>query len=372
MDLTCRRSGVSPAARVRRRCHRHRRFAAPPTSSSVPGGDYVSHRRRDRGLRRSRHDRGGNHRRRCRIPARPRPSAASHPTPRSSAFASPATDSGRSTMASGAGFRRRGDSCDGSAHRGRLGRDGDQRVLGRMRSRRDPLDDRALGAALAYAVDVKNVVVVAAAGNVGGTGPVPGPEPPPIRPDPGQPDWTDLNGRGQPAWYDDYVLTVGSVEPLMERRRRSASPGPWVDVAAPGEGVVSLDPDGEGLIDAPLHGRRRCADLGDELCRAGGRAGSSRWSASRSPELTARQVMQRIEDDRPPPRRRLGSGRGQWCRRCARRGDRRRRAPSAPARANPRNPVSDSTPRTPRPVGPRRVALRRRRDLPGDVRGPSR
>ena len=35
------------------------------------------------------------------------------------------------------------------------------------------LDDRALGAALAYAVDVKNVVVVAAAGNVGGLGQCP-------------------------------------------------------------------------------------------------------------------------------------------------------------------------------------------------------
>ncbi|MGV0803234.1 type VII secretion-associated serine protease, partial [Mycolicibacterium elephantis] len=37
----------------------------------------------------------------------------------------------------------------------------------------DALDDRALGAALAYAVDVKNAVVVAAAGNVGGPGQCP-------------------------------------------------------------------------------------------------------------------------------------------------------------------------------------------------------
>ena len=37
----------------------------------------------------------------------------------------------------------------------------------------DALDDRALGAALAYAVDTKNVVVVAAAGNVGGPGQCP-------------------------------------------------------------------------------------------------------------------------------------------------------------------------------------------------------
>jgi membrane-anchored mycosin MYCP len=37
----------------------------------------------------------------------------------------------------------------------------------------DALDDRALGAALSYAVDVKNAVVVAAAGNVGGHGSCP-------------------------------------------------------------------------------------------------------------------------------------------------------------------------------------------------------
>src|SRR4029079_17387871 len=46
------------------------------------------------------------------------------------------------------------------------------------------LDDRPLGAALAYAVDVKNVVVVAAAGNVGGAGQCPKRIPNPIQPGP--------------------------------------------------------------------------------------------------------------------------------------------------------------------------------------------
>ena len=52
------------------------------------------------------------------------------------------------------------------------------------------LDDGALGAALAYAVDVKNVVVVAAAGNVGGPGQCAGQNPPPDPAHPGQPDGT--------------------------------------------------------------------------------------------------------------------------------------------------------------------------------------
>ena len=49
------------------------------------------------------------------------------------------------------------------------------------------LDDRALGAALAYAVDVKNVVVVAAAGNVGGLGQCPDQNPPADPTRPGRP-----------------------------------------------------------------------------------------------------------------------------------------------------------------------------------------
>ena len=76
------------------------------------------------------------------------------------------------------------------------------------------LDDRPLGAALAYAVDVKNVVVVSAAGNVGGARPVPRAEPRNRSGSgPGNRIGTDVTVVVSPAWYDDYVLTVGSVGP---------------------------------------------------------------------------------------------------------------------------------------------------------------
>lgn len=152
----------------------------------------------------------------------------------------------------------------------------------------DPLDDRALGAALSYAVDVKNVVVVSAAGNIGAPGQCP--EQNPSR---GRPDWSNLNAVVSPAWYDDYVLTVGSADADGAASRFSLA-GPWVDVAAPGEGVVSLDPDGEGLVDAlttdsgetPLFGTSYAAPVV---------SGIAALIRSRSPELSARQVMQRIE-----------------------------------------------------------------------------
>jgi membrane-anchored mycosin MYCP len=152
------------------------------------------------------------------------------------------------------------------------------------------LDDRALGAALAYAVDVRNAVVVTAAGNVGGPGQCPTQNPT----HPGQPDWQSVDSVASPAWYDDLVLTVGSVTADGAPSKFTLA-GPWVDVAAPGEHVVSLDPDGDGLVDAlpaaagesPIAGTSYAAPVV---------SGIAALVRSRWPHLTARQVMQRIED----------------------------------------------------------------------------
>jgi membrane-anchored mycosin MYCP len=161
------------------------------------------------------------------------------------------------------------------------------------------LDDRPLGAALAYAVDVKNVVVVAAAGNVGGVGQCPEQNPATDPAQPGQPDWQRVRVVVSPAWYDDYVLTVGSVDAQGAPSSFSLA-GPWVDVAAPGEGVVSLDADGEGLVSS-------LPTTGDPMPIAGTSyaapvvTGVVALLRSRSPELTARQVMRRIEETARPP-----------------------------------------------------------------------
>ncbi len=132
------------------------------------------------------------------------------------------------------------------------------------------LDDRALGAALAYAVDVKNSVVVAAAGNTGGAGQCP--------PQRSGASWETVTVVVSPAWYDDYVLTVGSVN-----AEGTPSPftlaGPWVDVAATGEGVTSLDSE-------QVSGTSYAAPLV---------SGLAALIRARFPALTARQVMQRIE-----------------------------------------------------------------------------
>lgn len=163
----------------------------------------------------------------------------------------------------------------------------------------DGLDDRALGAALSYAVDVKNVVVVAAAGNVGGPGQCPEQNPLSDPTTPGQPNWATVKVVVSPAWYDDYVLTVGSVGPDGQPSRFSLA-GPWVDVAAPGEGVVSLDPDGEGLVDA-VPGVGGSTAIAGTSYAAPVVSGIVALLRSRLPELTARQVMQRIEETAQRP-----------------------------------------------------------------------
>src|SRR4029079_16669305 len=100
----------------------------------------------------------------------------------------------------------------------------------------------------------------------------------------GSPNWSEVNTVVTPGWYDDYVLTVGSVGQDGGPSPFSLA-GPWVDVAAGAEGVVSLDPDGEGLIDSlasaeetPISGTSYAAPVV---------SGVVALLRSRSPELTA-------------------------------------------------------------------------------------
>lgn len=146
------------------------------------------------------------------------------------------------------------------------------------------LDDRALGAALSYAVDVKNAVVVVAAGNTG-SGQCPAQRP--------EATWDTVTVAVSPAWYDDYVLTVGSVNAHGEPSSFTLA-GPWVDVAAPGEAVISLSSSGDGLMNT-LGGPDGSARLSGTSYAAPVVSGLAALIRSRFPKLTARQVMQRIE-----------------------------------------------------------------------------
>jgi membrane-anchored mycosin MYCP len=146
------------------------------------------------------------------------------------------------------------------------------------------LDDRTLGAALSYAVDVKDVVVVVAAGNTGaGQCPTQRPEA----------TWDTVTVAVSPAWYDDYVLAVGSVD-IRGEPSSFTLPGPWVGVAAPGEAVTSLSSSGDGLVNT-LGEPDGSASLSGTSYAAPVVSGLAALIRSRFPKLTARQVMQRIK-----------------------------------------------------------------------------
>jgi membrane-anchored mycosin MYCP len=96
-----------------------------------------------------------------------------------------------------------------------------------------------------------------------------------------------------PAWHDDYVLTVASVDSRGTPSEFSLN-GPWVDAAAPGEHVISLDPDGEGVIGTMPTPSGRASISGTSYA-APLVSGLVALVRARFPRLSARQVMTRIE-----------------------------------------------------------------------------
>ncbi|MCV7352732.1 type VII secretion-associated serine protease mycosin [Mycobacterium parmense] len=154
---------------------------------------------------------------------------------------------------------------------------------------RSPVDESTLGAALNYAVNVKNAVVVAAAGNTGGDC---AQNPPP---DPAQPadprGWQQVQTIVSPAWYAPLVLAVGGVG-----QSGAPSPfsmhGPWVGAAAPAENIVALGPDGEP-VDA-LPGKDGPVPIAGTSFAAAYVSGLAALLRQKFPDLTPAQILNRI------------------------------------------------------------------------------
>ena len=96
---------------------------------------------------------------------------------------------------------------------------------------------------------------------------------------PGQPDWDAVKVVVSPSWYDDYVLTVGSVDP-HGRRRGSALPGRGWTSPRPARGSSRWTPTARVLIDTPPASAARG--------RFRERAMRHRWSAARRVGAVAR------------------------------------------------------------------------------------
>ncbi|WP_454194236.1 type VII secretion-associated serine protease mycosin [Nocardia sp. Marseille-Q1738] len=159
----------------------------------------------------------------------------------------------------------------------------------------DPADG-ALGAAVKYAYD-RNVVVVAAAGNIQQGGACDGQNE--------GTGWGAVRTAVSPAWFAPYVLSVASVE-----ADGTASPfsihGPWVGVAAPGRNIVSLDskPGATGLVDS-VQTAEGVGSIDGTSFSSAYVSGLAALVRARFPQLSAQQVIDRITRTAQQP----GSGR---------------------------------------------------------------
>lgn len=143
------------------------------------------------------------------------------------------------------------------------------------------LGDDALGRAVRYASE-RNVVVVAAAGNVASGGACASQNENPSAP----------VTVASPARFADHVLAVAATEP--DGRAASFSlAGPWVTVAAPGTDVTTLEPRGAGLANAQIT-REGTAPLAGTSFAAPYVAGVAALVRARFPQLSATQVRTRI------------------------------------------------------------------------------
>lgn len=160
------------------------------------------------------------------------------------------------------------------------------------------LADDTLGGAIRYAAVDHDVVVVAAAGNVGDSCAEQNPD----GPDPSVPGddgWDGVRTIASPAWYRDHVLTVGGVD-SHGRPADFSLRGPWVDVAAPAVDLRSVGADGAGVSDLVVGGDGSRTSISGTSFAAPFVAGTAALVRQAHPELTARQVIQRIRDTAIP------------------------------------------------------------------------
>ncbi|GAB2759159.1 type VII secretion-associated serine protease mycosin [Amycolatopsis magusensis] len=157
-------------------------------------------------------------------------------------------------------------------------------------------EERALQAAVRYAVN-KDVVVVAAAGNTSEACKQNS------QPDPNQP----IN-IVSPPWFTEDVISVAAIDETGGVAQFSVN-GPWVTVAAPGTNIISLDPSKNAQMDDFANQTME----GDQVLPIQGTsfaapyvAGLATLIRAKFPDLNARQVMNRITSTSQHPGSRTG------------------------------------------------------------------
>ena len=163
-----------------------------------------------------------------------------------------------------------------------------------------PQDQAVLGAAIRYAALDRDVVIVTAAGNAGTQGCSQNPDPVPAdRSDPL--GWHSVKTIATPAWFSDYVLAVSATDAMGVPLTGQAASlhGPWVGIAAPGTDIVGLSTTGQ-LINASLDEDKVKPIAGSSFASAFV-AGTAALVRAKFPELSAHQVIRRLQATAHPP-----------------------------------------------------------------------
>lgn len=158
---------------------------------------------------------------------------------------------------------------------------------------RNLIDQADLGAAVRYAAVDKNAVIVTAAGDTSKRDCKQNPTYNAMRPDDPR-DWSGVNTVVTPAWYDEYVLTVGAVDSDGAPLTKMSVVGPWVSIAAPGTDIEGLSPRDDGLmnaVDGPENSLLVPSGTSFSTAIVSGVAALVR---AKYPELSAHQVINRL------------------------------------------------------------------------------
>lgn len=162
-----------------------------------------------------------------------------------------------------------------------------------------PFRQREIGGAVAYALQAKDALVVVGAGATDRQGGTVGSNDCKANPDPGagQPEdprgWRAVTTVATPNWFDGQVLSVGATTAEGSPLAGSLN-GPWLDVAAPGAGLVSLSSrGGDGTVNGVPSDKTLVPFAGPEFAAAYA-AGTAALIRSRYPQLKAKDVATRI------------------------------------------------------------------------------
>jgi membrane-anchored mycosin MYCP len=169
-------------------------------------------------------------------------------------------------------------------------------------SARDVIDQKALSAAIRYAAVDKDAVIVAAAGNTSNKDCKQNPIYNPLTPNDPR-DWDGVITVVTPAWFSDYVLTVGAVDADANPLTDLSMAGPWVSIAAPGTNIESLSVRADGLMDAVEGNDKQLVSPAGTSFSAAIVSGVAALVREKYPTLTSHQIINRlIRTARPPAR----------------------------------------------------------------------